>query len=160
MCQLFFGFLEAFPVEHDSVQAYEEDSFVALSDAAVMADDAYVNVNEQGAADCDNHQPSSAAIEKLLSTPYNTSGVFPTTDARSQDPSCVYQDRSSYKGLTKAQLYSLELFDIMQQYSIPREAHRNIVRLMNSMITGHNEMISGKPRIIICSYNNNERFCA
>ncbi|EPB91092.1 hypothetical protein HMPREF1544_01972 [Mucor circinelloides 1006PhL] len=116
-------------------------------------DDDYVNVYEQGATDCDNHQqPPFAAIKKLLSTPCNTSGVFPTTDARDQDTSCIYKDRSSYNGLTKAQLYSLKLLDIMQQYSIPREAHRNIVRLMNSMITGHNEMISEnrKSKILHC----------
>jgi hypothetical protein len=74
-----------------------------------------------------------------LDIPYKTSGEF----VGGEDPHCVYDDYHTYQDLRKFELYSIYLADLIEEYAVPRECHRQIVRLMNTMIRDHNTMMEG-----------------
>lgn len=76
-----------------------------------------------------------------LNIPYKTSGEF----IDDEDPACVYDDNSNYQNMTKSELFSVHLADLVAEYGVPRECHRELVRLMNTMIRDHDAMIEGKP---------------
>lgn len=76
-----------------------------------------------------------------LNIPYKTSGKFIGGD----DPVCVYDDSGTpFEDLKKVELYSIHLADLVSQYAVPRECHRQLVRLMNTMIRDHDEMKQGR----------------
>jgi hypothetical protein len=60
-----------------------------------------------------------------------------------EDPHCVYDDYHTYQDLRKFELYSIYLADLIEEYAVPRECHRQIVRLMNTMIRDHDTMMEG-----------------
>lgn len=74
-----------------------------------------------------------------LNIPYKTSGEFIDGD----DPVCVYDDCSTYQDMKKFELYSIHLADLVTEYAVPRECHRQLVRLMNTMIRDHDVMLQG-----------------
>lgn len=114
------------------------EEYKSLRDAG-MVNDIYINLGQEDTAF--SGERTFESIQKMLRTPYKTSGVFNTEG--DEESSCVYQDSGSYSGMTKAELYSVQLYDIMQSFSVPREAHRMIVRLMNSTIAGYETMMAG-----------------
>ena len=72
-----------------------------------------------------------------LNIPYKTSGKFMNGD----NPVCVYDDCSTYQNMNKFELYSIQLVDLVAEYAVSREWHRQLVRLINTVIRDHDVMI-------------------
>ncbi|KAG2189529.1 hypothetical protein INT46_001530, partial [Mucor plumbeus] len=101
-----------------------------------LPDNDYAEHNFDGAEVNDNY------FETVdLNIPYKTSGTFIDGD----DPVCVYDDRSTYQNMKKFELYSIHLADLVAEYAVPRECHRQLVRLMNTMIRDHDIMMQEAP---------------
>ena len=62
-----------------------------------------------------------------LNIPYKTSGEFIDGD----DPVCVYDNCSIYQNMNKFELYSIHLADLVAEYAVPRECHRQLVPTVN-----------------------------
>ena len=45
-----------------------------------------------------------------------------------------------------SELISMELYDLVNEYTIPREAYRKLVRLMNTMIRDTEKLARGKKK--------------
>lgn len=73
---------------------------------------------------------------ELLNVKYKTTGVVEEGD---EDRACVYdyrfiEDASGPNQYTTSQLLSIELYEIVKESNIPRDAYRKLVRLMNTTI--------------------------
>lgn len=81
----------------------------------------------------------------LLDFRYKTVGVV---DPDSEDQACLYDCRSleivDQITYTKSELISIELYDIVNDYTIPRETYRKLVRLMNNTLEGMEKISQGK----------------
>lgn len=81
----------------------------------------------------------------LSNIQYKTKGVF-QEDAH--DSAWVYDCRSLQdigpNTYTTSELISIELYDLVNEYTIPREAYRKLVRLMNTMIRDTEKLARGK----------------
>jgi hypothetical protein len=82
---------------------------------------------------------------RLIDTKYKTSGVI---DDGSDDLACVYDCRSieniGPNSYCTSELISIELYDLIKEFSIPRDAYRKIVRLMNTTIRDNDKLARGK----------------
>ena len=48
-----------------------------------------------------------------------------------------------------SELISMELYDLVNEYNIPREAYYNLVMLINTRIRGTENLTRGKKKLII-----------
>jgi hypothetical protein len=94
--------------------------------------------------------------DNLLDVKYKTVGIVgDDTD----DLACVY-DCSNLQEIggntyTTSELISIELYDLVHDFAIPREAYRRLVRLMNTMIRDKEKLGRGNrkksPSVKVCS---------
>ena len=80
----------------------------------------------------------------LLNVKYKTTGVV---DYDSDDQACFYDCRSleavDENTYTTTELISIELYDIVNDFTIPREAYRKLVRLMNTVLRDTEQISRG-----------------
>lgn len=78
----------------------------------------------------------------LLEVPYLTTGKVAEG---SPDKACVYEYNSSVNldGFSTTELLSLQLNDLMNEYHVPRECYRKLVRLFNTMIRDNEKIMQG-----------------
>jgi len=80
--------------------------------------------------------PEEPGLEfDLLNVKYKTVGVV---DPDAEDQACFYDCRSlediNQNTYTTTELVSIELYDIVNDFAIPRDAYRKLVRLMNTVL--------------------------
>ncbi|CEP16793.1 hypothetical protein [Parasitella parasitica] len=133
-------------------EAYQDDALPDYTDDAMQieaengdASIAAMAPNNEGDADSnwdDESDNNSASMpdfhelpDNLLNVKYKTLGIV---DDNTDDLACVY-DCSTLQEIgeniyTTSELVSIELYDLVKDFTIPREAYRRLVRLMNTVI--------------------------
>ncbi|KAK4509116.1 uncharacterized protein ATC70_007466 [Mucor velutinosus] len=127
-------------------QLHDDDAMSDIEEMIPAADDAdydYAGFEQTpGAADLlpivDNNgdNPEEPGLEfDLLNVKYKTVGVV---DPDAEDQACFYDCRSlediNQNTYTTTELVSIELYDIVNDFAIPRDAYRKLVRLMNTVL--------------------------
>ena len=80
----------------------------------------------------------------LSNTSYKTTGVI---EEGVEGRACVYDFRSTQNidsnTYTTSELISVELYDLINDFSVPRDCYRKLVRLMNTMIRDTEKLARG-----------------
>ncbi|CEP18538.1 hypothetical protein [Parasitella parasitica] len=122
------------PFDYKEVPLYAADEAddEPSNDESVQVDDTVEDENQE------------ASRIRLIDTKYKTSGVV---EKGSDDLACVY-DCKLFKNVspnsyTKSELISIELHDLVKEFSIRRDTYGKLVRLINTTISHNDKLARG-----------------
>lgn len=79
-------------------------------------------------------------VEEEHNLPYYCGSKFESTEGLAHVYDCAGVGSNSF---TKAQLMSIHLANIVSQYGIPRECHRDLVKFINTLIRDFDKFMEG-----------------